>query len=519
MGQKQQALINPNDPRYKRQGVVATSQSTTTNKPTEPNQAPPVQSSLPPMPQQKRADLPVSYQQQAGAVVDPRFSQAITQKYTQELQQKQQAFAQQQAEYQKQLQQAQSGLASTADIQTQLNVINNPASTPEQIAAATAQYEKLMGAQAQQVAQSEEYKRAQAELAALTKLSGEQMALKYGVGGGALTQDLGLAALGQTGLQPSLSLAQKYAMEAGEQQEAAQQQAMLTKAKEEELKKLAIAGSAAAQSQFMQQLQKSKEKLSKEKDAALDQLKGAIYLGQSLSIDDLELIKNKLGIEKKDLQGLKGLDIKQIEGIGKIRSIADIEKIVEELENKKLENKQLTPEQEKFLTSYNIFSQLERNQDETSDLAYADKSELAKINALRGLTGQTSIEESALGTGKESGLLDKSLLSKLKGDIGTEASSEYEDLDTLRSELEELKKARRRVPGSRGAGAVRISDLPKNDPSRIKWEKEIADLEEKIAGMSDIYKDISYYDPEEVKKSTSMGKPSKGFKNTVRKKF
>jgi len=413
----------------------------------------------PPKPEQRRQNLPVTYQQQAGAVVDPRFTQALSQKYTAELQQKQQAFEQQQAEYQKQLQQAQSGIGATADVQNQLSIINNPTSTPEQIAAATAQYEKLMSAQAQQVEQSDAYRRAQAELAALTQLSGQGIAQKYGVGSGALTPDIGFSLASDGNLQQGISLAQKYAQQAGEQQKASQQQELLGQAKAEELKGLAKTGSAAAQSEFLQQLKQKGEAESKEKDKALDDLKNAIYLGKPITDDQIKNIKNKLGITDREISEMGRINISQIKGVSSVKDLKDLSEKVKEL---KESDKKLTPEQQNLISFYDSMEDtLKRSSDISGEYSSASKEELAKINALRKLTDGTELTEaqqkdigkaydptkiaslgsalSAIGEGANQTSETKAAVEKIKGiDKFLQGGKEFTGLDKISKDLDEL---------------------------------------------------------------------------------
>ena len=221
------------------------------------------------------------------------------------------------------------------------------------------------------------------------------------------------------GLQtsPQLAAAQEaatgLATKASSAEEVAAQQAALLKGQTEAAKQEAETGIKAKQAEYMGQLGEASKAEVEAKKSALDRLKAGIFMGQKISQADLQ----KLGLSKEDLSSLKGLDVSQVEGIGEVKSVEDLNKAVEALNKKATEEGEeaLTPEQQRLRGMFQDISGLSREGDAAAGYGYAKKEDLAKINALRKLTGQSALTEEDLAKGFESGKISKDTLSGLIG--------------------------------------------------------------------------------------------------------
>lgn len=440
--------VNLYDPRKNRQ-LQSGQQPQQQQQPVQ-QPATPVGSSLSPMPGQqqttqagqppqtvqvekKKPATPVTYQQQAGAVSDPRFSQALAQKLQQDVAAKQAALQQQQAQFQEQLGQASAGVSGA---QTRITDILGKVQSGTASDADLAEFQKLQQAQYQGPAGLE----GTASIAALSQLAGSPglLAQQYAgfAPGGVSAGDFQRA---MAGLQktPELAAAQEaatgLAQQATSAEEVAAQQAALLKGQTEAAKQQAETGIQAEREKYMAGLGEEAKSQIEAKKGALDKLKAGLFMGQKVSSGDLQ----KLGLSKEDIVDLKGLDISQVEGLGDVKSVEDLDKAVKKLQKQQIESGSaesvLTPEQDRLISAYTSLSEMSRETDEAAGIAYAKKEDLNKINALRRLSGKpplTEEEVGKLGTGAASGGISKDRLSSLKGLLksGEEAYMEEANL-------------------------------------------------------------------------------------------
>lgn len=410
----------------------------------QPGQQPaaPVQSALPPMQTQpavqagqppqtvqvekKKPAAPVTYQQQAGAVSDPRFSQALAQKLQQDVAAKQAALQQQQAQFQEQLGQAGAGVSGA---QGRITDILGKVQSGTASDADLAEFQKLQQAQYQGPAGLE----GTASIAALSQLAGSPglLAQQYAgfAPGGVSAGDFQRA---MAGLQktPELAAAQEaatgLAQQATSAEEVAAQQAALLKGQTEAAKEAAETGSKAAEAKFTGELSEAQKTETEAKTAALKRLKeGLFFSDKKIKQSDLDV----LGLTKDQLKNLKSLDVTNVEGFENVSDISELNKRIENLKTKQTEegSSSLTPEQQRLLSVYKEFGDFDRDVDKSSQYAYAKKEDLAKINALRkirGLAPLTSEEVEKLGTGKESGKVSGETLSNMIGRL-TEGEKAY----------------------------------------------------------------------------------------------
>lgn len=438
-------VINPYDPRKKQKPAepiqAVQGPITTHDKKQEPS-APAVGSSLPPMPvtqagqpqqasqaQQRKPAVPVTYQQQAGAVADPRFSQALAQKLQQDVAAKTAALQQQQAQFQEKLTQAAGGVPAQQRIGDLLGKITSGTASEAELG----EYEKLQKLQYQGPTGLE----GTANIAALSQLAGspQLLAQQYAgfAPGGVRPGDFAKA---MAGLQrsPELASAQQAATGLAEKamsaEEIAAQQAGLLKGQTEAAKTQAETAVKAEKEKYMAGLGEEARGQIEAKKGALDKLKAGLFMGQKVSQADLQ----KLGLSKEEVAGLKGLDISQVEGLENVQSVEDLDKAVKELQKKQIESGSttsvLTPEQDRLIGVYNTLGGISRGQDEAAGVAYAQRGDLAKINALRRLTGQPPLKQEDIGKGAESGGISKDELSQLKGVLksGEQAYTEEANL-------------------------------------------------------------------------------------------
>lgn len=386
---------------------------------------------------QQRKDLPVSYQQQAGAVVDPRYSAALAGKLQEQVQQQQQQLAQQQAAFQQQLQTSQQPNVSQTRIGELLNKITSGAASPQEIS----EYDAI---QKMQFAGPTGLEKT-ANIAALSQLaqSPELLAQQYGGFGGGMNiadirRSLGGSAKGVQ-LQQATQAASQLSEQAAQAQEQAEQQSGLLKSQTEALKKQAETGVKASQSKFLQELKQQSDVESKEKDKALEDLKNAIYLDKSITKDQLKNIQSKLGITDREISEMGTLQLGRIEGLG---SIKDLKQLGEKVKELKESNKTLTPEQQNLISFYDdMENTLKRSQDVSGDYSAASKDQLAKINALRKLTGETELtEEQQKEVGKA---YDPTKIASLGSGISrmTESTKDSEEAKKLSARYTNLDRA------------------------------------------------------------------------------
>jgi hypothetical protein len=408
-------LNDPNDPRKKQQQPAQQQPGQQPGQqqpaqPAQPSQA--VQSSLPPMQPQKKPAAPVTYQQQAGAVADPRFSQALAQKLQLDVKAKQAQLEQQQSQFQTELDKAAGGVPAQQRISDLLGRITSGQASEAELS----EYDKLQKMQYQGPKGLE----GTANIAALSQLAGspELLAQQYAgfAPGGVRPGDFAKAMAGlqkSPGLASAQQAASKLAEKAMSAEEIAAQQAGLLKGQTEAAKTQAETAIKSEQEKYMAGLSEESKAEIESKKSALDRLKAGIFMGEKITQADLQ----KLGLTRDDLASLKGLNISQVEGIGEVRSVEDLNKAVEALNKKATEEGEetLTPEQQRLRGMFQDLSGLSRESDVTAGYGYAKKEDLAKINALRRLTGQAPIKEEDLAKGFESGKVGKQALSGLIG--------------------------------------------------------------------------------------------------------
>ena len=439
-------VINPYDPRKKQQQPAQQQPGQQPGQqqpaqPAQPSQA--VQSSLPPMQQpqqpqqapvqqQKKPAAPVTYQQQAGAVADPRFSQALAQKLQSDVAAKTAALQQQQAQFQEELNKASGGVPAQERISGLLGKITSGQASEAELS----EYDKLQKMQYQGPMGLQ----GTANIAALSQLAGspELLAQQYAgfAPGGVRPGDFAKA---MAGLQrsPELSSAQQaasgLAQKAMSAEEIAAQQAGLLKGQTEAAKTQAETAVKAEQEKYMAGLGEEAKGQIEAKKGALDNLKEGLFMGKSVSKAALK----KLGLSTEDVQNLKTLDFRSVGGLGEIKSLDDLDKAVKALETKQSEAGSsasvLTPEQQKLISVYKNLGEVGREQDEDAGIAYAQKGDLAKINALRRLTGQPLLKEEDIGKGAESGGVSKDKLSALKGSLSDIAGQEATDVSSVKT--------------------------------------------------------------------------------------
>jgi hypothetical protein len=322
-------LNDPNDPRNKKpvgtmpnqqQGGITTHDKKQT-EPAQPTQA--VQSSLPPMQPQKKPTAPVTYQQQAGAVADPRFSQALAQKLQLDVKAKQAQLEQQQAQFQTELDKAAGGVPAQQRISDLLGRITSGQASEVELS----EYDKLQKMQYQGPKGLE----GTANIAALSQLasSPELLAQQYAgfAPGGVRPGDFAKAMAGlqkSPGLASAQQAASKLAEKAMSAEEIAAQQAGLLKGQTEAAKTQAETAVKSEQEKYMAGLSGEAKAEIESKKSALDRLKAGIFMGEKISQADLQ----KLGLTREQLANLKGLDVSQIEGVSGVKSVDDLNKAV-----------------------------------------------------------------------------------------------------------------------------------------------------------------------------------------------
>lgn len=528
--------INPYDPRKKR---LEQPTQQPQQKPVEAQPAAPVQSALAPMPQgqpatqagqqpvaqagqpqqaqqteKKRAAMPVTYQQQAGAVADPRFSQALAQKLQQDVAAKQATLQQQQAQFQEKLNQAGGSGASTQQrVGDLLNKISSGTASKQDID----EYQNL---------QRLEYSGPMgldgtANIAALSRLAGspELLAQQYAgfAPGGVRASDFAksLAGLQKT---PELQAAQEAAAglagRAVSAEETAAQQAALLKGQTEATKQAAISGAKAKETELTGQLTGQKQSEIGAKQAALDKLKEGLFLTGNINKKDLE----KLGLKTEDISGLAAFDISKVGGLQGVKTTADLNKKLEDLENKKLKGESLSPEQEKALTLFKQVNQLSRGTDEASILSYAKKEDLARINALRQLKGESPLTEESLKQAQESGKLSRQDISGLIGSQREQLKYGPEKEKT-QADLKADKNILRGDQAVKGGLTSFQEELKNPDPSYESiYRKAVQFYDNVKSGKSGIYRGSGVADAlDKMKQAASYVNNQSGPKGNPRK--
>jgi len=388
----------------------------------------PVKSSLPTMNQMASAS------QMSQATQDNRFKQALTQKYQADLKAQQQKLGAAQEEFNKQ-KQAAPQIADQSRISQLIGTINAPESTPEAVANATAEYQQLMSQQASVIAEPEELKRARANLMALSRLSGA------GAGGLASAYAVGPVGASTMAMQQQdgnvsnvLFQAKKAALDAQRQAAISDQELALEQAKAAQLRGLSTTQAGAEQSKFLRDLEATAKGYSAEKDAALNELKNAILFGGTLNEDQIKKMETKLGLTRRDLSEMSGIDLGQISGLEGIRDLSALESRVEDWSKSAAT---LSDEQKRFLDYYkNLGGYLTRSSDAAGEYAAATPEQLARINALRRLTGQGDVTAESIGGAEKASSLGQ--LESLKETM-TGAAEKGQERATLEAKDLELK--------------------------------------------------------------------------------
>jgi hypothetical protein len=395
--QQQSTLVKPPEPLKPAGQPIAQTKT----------QIAPVQSSLPPMQQTQTAPATVS--QAAAAKRDPRFAQAISSKYQKELEQRKKLLGQQQAEYEQKIREA--GFKGDSSRIGELLGTITGGTDQAAIQAAEQEYQTLMRAQAGSVEDPEEYRRAQAKLAALGRLSGAGIAKMYGTSAPGVVAPETFYSVSSPELEQQRQIGKMALREA-------EQQNILTEALKEQnvrqaeaIRQMSGEQLGAKQGAFLSALEKEREADIKTKEEASNLLKQATLLGTELDATQKEKIKNALGLSQEELDNLGYLNLGEIEGLGEVKDLGSLETTIRKLEEDRESGKPLTFEQEELLGYYkNLTGALTRKAD-VGSLAYLSKDKEANINALRRLRGETELsqaEREQLGTGKEAGRLSGS---------------------------------------------------------------------------------------------------------------
>lgn len=437
----------------------------------------PVKSSLPAMNQMASAT------QMSQATQDNRFKQALTQKYQADLKSQQQKLGAAQEEFNKQ-KQAAPQIADQSRIADLIKRINVKAETEEQVADvanATAEYQQLMSQQAPVIAEPEELKRARANLMALSRLSGA------GAGGLASAYAVGPVGASTMAMQQQdgnvsnvLFQAKKAALDAQRQAAISDQELALEQAKAAQLRGLSTTQAGAEQSKFLRDLEATAKGYSAEKDAALNELKNAILFGGTLNEDQIKKMETKLGLTRRDLSEMSGIDLGQISGFEGVTDLSGLEAKVKQLTEGTAE---LSDEQKRFLDYYkNLGGYLTRSSDAAGQYAAATPEQLARINALRRLTGQGDVTAESIG--------------------GAEKASSLGQLESLKGEME-------------GAKAT--------SQERASYQQRISDLDKLLSSKVVLGSDMGGYTKRMVERYGDLGQEYKnrlyGFYNKIKNKY
>lgn len=331
------------------------------------------------------AASPVSSEKQAAATKDPRYAQAIGERIQADILAQQQKLQQQAQQFQTQFTESQQAAPSEGNVQNILEKIRSNTATESDIA----QYQKIMGTQYK----GPEALKIGANIAALRQMAQSPYALATAYTGftpqrAALVQQQALGGLEKTGaLRAGIEQAKQLGTQAAAIEQAAEQQVSAEKSEAEQLREQAKAGVQAERAAFLGELTEEQKADIEAKRLALEELQRGIFLGEEITQTPIQ----KLGLNLKDLVGLRGIDLGQIEGFETApSSLEELKTKVTELEEKRaIEGDEgLTPEQLNFLDVYSQVSGLLTTQPNETQLEYyAGPENLARINALRALAG------------------------------------------------------------------------------------------------------------------------------------
>lgn len=456
----------------------------------------PVKSNLP----------PITYQQKVGAIVDPRFSQALAQKLQQDVTSKQAALQQKQAEFQSKLSQANTGITGAqARIGEILTNVQAGRATPEELA----EYQNLQQAQYRGPTGLEGV----ANIAALSQLaaSPEMLAQQYaGFGTGGVRGryfEQSLAGVGGSELSAARQAAAGLAQQAMSAEEVAAQQAALLKGQTEAAKEAAETGSKAALAQYTGEVTEQTKAEREAKDAALKSLKEGFFLTGQIKDSDIR----KLGLDPNDpnvanvLASMEGLDLglmgletydqggtsprvaRELNWSG--IDLKELDRRIEQIDENQLAGNPVTEEEKKLSSLYKIFEGVQRSVDEETTkgaLSFAKKEDLSKINALRRLRGEAPLTEADLG--KKLGGIGTSELARLSGTIRQDSA--YSDIESVKNEKKsiednirlnnELGERYKAVLSGKADAGRTINDLEKYAKENKDWNSHANWLYERL---------------------------------------
>ena len=197
---------------------------------------------------------------------------------------------------------------------------------------------------------------------------------------------------------------------------AAAAQAAALQAQTEQIKQEAQTAIEAEKAGYFGQLGETAKEETKAKEAALEKIKGALF---GLDTGATEADFAALNLSTEDLYGL---DLSQIESMSGIDTLAELKAKMDELGKKKDED--LTFEERAVQEAYKKVTGLTEavKEQDTSRLAYARPEDLAKINALLKLTGESEVQKSDLAKGFSGGMFTEE---------ATGLSGELKDLFTM----------------------------------------------------------------------------------------
>lgn len=396
--------------------------------------------------------LSPGYQQRAAAITDPRFAQALTEKFQQDLAAKQSEFQKQQQEFQQKMQ----GAPGLGGAQSKINEIMTKISAGQATDADLAEYQRL---------QSLEYKgpeglEGSANIAALSRMAGSPalLAQQYAqLAPGAISGQQIAQSLTGLGGSPGLAGIRESAASLGQRQKsfesAAEQQVGSAKQQTEAIKKQAKQTVEAEKSKLLSSLTGKQQTDILQKKQALEAVKGGLFTGAAQDAASL----SKLGIKQEDINKITSRlprDIFKFEGVS---TPQQFEAKMKSLSAKAQRNETLSKKEAAALDAYqniNNFIQRKTDEQELGALSYAGSSpeQLAKINALMQLTGGKQITSAQAGVGGTAGRVDAGLFDTLSGALGeSQAITGYQDqLDEEARQEEAEKQARLREAKQKG---------------------------------------------------------------------
>lgn len=395
---------------------------------------------------------PVSYQQRAAAVQDPRYAQAIGERVQATVQEQQKQLQQQQQQFQTQFAQSQQQLPSGQNLQSLLEKIRSNTATDTDVAA----YQKLMSAQYQ----GPQGLQAGANIAALAQMARTPYALATTYGGftpqaNILAQQQALAGVPQ-GLSEVAKSAQALAAQAMGSEQAAATKIAAAQAQAQQLQQQATEAIKAEKASYEGQLTETQKAQIEAKKAAFDRFQRGVLITGRISRADLNL----LGLNEQDVQSMYGLNPNIIGGLADQTTIGQFDKYVEDLRNK--ESK--TTEEQNILDVYDTLRQAKEDVETSQAYGYASPQDLAKINALRALAGApgetSALKQSDIGKGFSSGKFSKDTITSLKN-----LSSQYQSQSQTESEAHQS--AAEAITTLRQVGFVAGGDETQS-PTKIK---------------------------------------------------